>query len=116
MAEVPYGGVAQVTPETGVPNDYQNINANPEAFGAGIARGAENLGAGAVKAADFYKQAVNDSVYNDTAQKLDHVLYGDPNKMITGPDGSQQPDTGFLGKHGRDAMDARPQVEQQMND
>src|ERR1041385_7197698 len=99
MAEVPYNqGVGQVNAEVGLPHDYQNINATSEAFGGSIARGLEQFGAGATKAADFYDKAVVDSTYNDAAKKMGYVVHGDPNKTITGPDGSVQIDTGFLNR------------------
>jgi hypothetical protein len=47
MAEVPYnGGVATVAPREAPPDDYQHINATPEAFGAAIGRGVEKVGGG----------------------------------------------------------------------
>lgn len=115
MAEVPYTqGVGGVNPETNVPNDYQHINATPDAFGASIGQGLQHFGAGIEKQADFYNKAVVDSTYNDAAKKMGYVVHGDPNKTITGPDGSTQIDTGFLGRKERDAMDARPSAEQQI--
>lgn len=115
MAEVPYNqGIAQVNPDLTPGNDYQNINVNASQFGGAISQGMEQFGAGATRASDFYNKAIVDSTYNDAAKKMGYVVHGDPNKTVIGPDGSQQIDTGFLGKKERDAMDARPAAEQQI--
>lgn len=105
MAEVQYGqGVPDALPQTSAPDDYQNIR--PTA-----AEGMQAFGAGASKAANFFGQVAADDSFNwyqDAATKL---LHGDPHKI--GPDG--QPDTGYLGLKGRAALDARPMVEDQLD-
>jgi len=54
MAQVQYNeGVPDVAPRTSVPDDYQNIRATPEMFGAQIGRGLEEAGKGASVAARF---------------------------------------------------------------
>ncbi|HXJ73160.1 MAG TPA: hypothetical protein VNM37_09905, partial [Candidatus Dormibacteraeota bacterium] len=42
-------------------------------------------------------------------------LRGDPNQMVPGPDGTPIPDTGFMGLKGRNALDARPGFEKQLD-
>jgi hypothetical protein len=116
LAEVPYSGVNQEAPQVSVPDDYQHIQTNPQQFGGGLAQGLEQLGAGATKAALFYGQAASDNATNDAFSKINNIMHGDPTKMVTGPDGTQIPDTGYLGLKGRAALDARPGAYQQMQD
>lgn len=49
-------------------------------------------------------------------EQASHLAHGDPNKTITGPDGTPQPDTGYFGLKGRAALDARPGFEKQLDD
>lgn len=44
-----------------------------------------------------------------------NLMYGDPTKTVPGPDGTPVPDTGYLGLKGAAALNARPQVEQQLD-
>lgn len=41
---VPYSPEVSVAPEVGMPNDYLNVKADPDAFGAGIGRVVQGLG------------------------------------------------------------------------
>lgn len=113
IANVPYSGVAEIQPETRLPDDYQHIQASPGSFGAGIAQGVEAIGQGATKAGAFYGQAAADDASNQLQEQYTRILYGDPNAS-PGPDG--QPDLGYLGLKGRNAMEARPGVERQLDD
>jgi hypothetical protein len=117
MAQVPYGdGVPDVAPRTEAPDDYQREQANPAEFGGLIAQGAEKAGAGALQAGKFFGEAVADGGSNDYQSYATNVVYGDPNKTVIGPDGKPQQDTGFMGLRGRAALDARPQITQQLDD
>ena len=116
MAQVPYGeGIPEVAPHTAVPDDYQHIQANPNQFGGLIARGEQELGQGASTAAKFYGEAAADDQANAYQERATKLLYGDPQKMVTGPDGKPQPDTGFFGLKGRAALDARPGLDDEFN-
>jgi GH24 family phage-related lysozyme (muramidase) len=108
-------GIPEVAPHTSVPDDYQRIQATPEEFGGLIARGEQQLGQGAQTAAKFYGEAVADNAANEFQERTTKLLYGDPQKMVQGPDGKPQPDTGFFGLKGRAALDARPKLDDSMN-
>jgi hypothetical protein len=116
VAEVPYSGVSEVSPQVQAPDDYQHIQTNPAQFGAGLGQGLDELGAGMTKAALFYGQAAADNAANNYQTTVNNLLHGDPNKMIAGPDGQQIPDTGYMGLKGRAALDARPGVTKAMDD
>jgi hypothetical protein len=119
VAKAPYefsdaGPVQPVAPETIAAR--QTIQASPEAFGAPQGRAleqvgqtAQHLGQEALTASNFYGQVAADDGMNKLQAALDKVKYGDPS--TAGPDG--QPDTGFLGKRGADAMGSyKPTMEQ----
>lgn len=117
MADTRYSqGVSQTTPEISAPHDYQNINASAESFGGAIGRGMEQAGPGIERAAEFYKKASIDDVFNNAAKQMNYVSYGDPNSKIANADGVLQADTGFMGKHGADAMNSRQNAEKQIED
>lgn len=109
MADVPYGqGVPDVNPQTDAPNDYQDVQ--PRA-----AQGLVALGQGASKAGDFFNNVASDDAFNEFQDGITKILRGDPNKMVPSANG-MVPDTGYLGLKGRSALDARPAVQQQMDD
>src|SRR5579872_567616 len=83
-----------------------DVRANPEQTGALIAEGTEHLAAGLNKAADFYNQVAADNATNNWHKKVENILYGDPND----PDNSP----GYFNMKGQDAMNARPQVMQEL--
>lgn len=116
MAQVPYSeGVPSALPETRLPDDYQHIQARPEEFGGLIARGEQQLGAGASQAAKFFGEAAADNASNQFQERATKLLYGDPNKQISGPDGKPQQDTGYFGLKGRSALDARPGLNENLD-
>ena len=124
MATVPYSGAGpDVTPDTRAPDDYQRIETNPDMFGASIGKGLDQLEAGIQKAQQFYGQVAVDDQVNKVMSTADTIRRGDPNKIATGPDGNPilgsdgkpQPDLGYLGLRGEDAMRARPGVESQID-
>ena len=88
--------------------------ANPNAFGGQIAEGLGKLGEGLNKYASLHNEISADDAVNKYTEQTNHILHGDPNKMIKGPDGTDMPDTGYLGLNGEAALRARPQVEQQL--
>lgn len=111
MAEVSdTAGLPTVLPQTSAPQDYQNISTNPDQFGAGIARGVGQLAQGASTALHFYGQVAANNATNQLQEFNNTLLNGDPSKQVKGPDGTMQPDTGFLGQRGASAMTAAPMV------
>lgn len=114
MADLSSALLPSVAPETRAPESYQRISANPEAFGASIAKGVEKLGAGLDKASDnafavsaFHEKVNADYEGNNFTDAHDKILYGDPAKVTVGPDGQQVRDSGYMGLQGRSASDAR---------
>lgn len=97
------------------PDDTLRVRADPAAFGADLAQGAQQLGAGATKAGVFFGQVAADDASNQFQDAAMKIMRGDPTKMVAGPDGKQQPDTGYLGLRGRAALDARPGTEAQID-
>lgn len=116
MAKLDYQGFADTQAPTTVPDDLQHIQASPRAFGEPLAEGLENLGAGIVKSAKFYGQVAADNATNNTLQQVTNVLYGDPNATHFGPDGQPTGDTGYFGMRGADAMRARQETAQRIDE
>lgn len=114
MAGVSYnqGAGPDVAPDTRTGDDFQHIQASPNAFGAAIAGGAEKLGAGLLQANQFYNASAADQATNNLVDQGTTLLHGDPNKV--NPDGTH--DTGFFGKQGQDMMDAYGTTHQQLQD
>src|SRR4051812_16227371 len=107
MATEPYGqGVAQVAPETRLPNDYQQVHADASSFGGAIGQGIEKAGQATTKTADFFSQVAADNASNEYQANVDKILHGDPNAL--GEDGKPTP--GFLQLKGKAATDAWPGV------
>lgn len=73
----------------------------------------QELGAGAAKAGQFFGAVAADNAFNGYQSAATKLLYGDPNKV--GPDGQAGTDTGYFGLKGAAALNARPQVEQQLD-
>jgi hypothetical protein len=115
VAEVPYGeGVPTVAPDTRVPDDFQHVQATPASFGGLIAKGVEQAGAGLTDTsknlfdiAQLHDKTTTDDQVNHLMTTSRILRYGDPDKTVTGPDGRQQPDTGYLGTRSRTALDDR---------
>lgn len=114
MARIDFQPFATVAPQGAPANDELRINANPEEFGAAIGRGMERAGQGleAASAAgfqtlEFYGQIAADDATNKYQKATSNILFGDPN------DPSKP---GYYSLRGEDAMRARPQVSQQLDD
>lgn len=73
MAQVPYDPTSSVAPEQRAPDDYVRAQANPNAFGAGIAQGAEALGKGAVSAGQHWEQIQTDDVTNQYQREASQI-------------------------------------------
>jgi len=110
-------GVPTVSPSTEGGASYQSgRGADAEAFGAGLAHGGEQLGQGMVTAGKFFGKVAADDASNQFQDFASKLLHGDPNRMSKGPDGTDVPDTGYLGLKGRAALDQRPAVQKQIDD
>lgn len=108
-------GVPSVEPTPAPANDYQNIQTNPNQFGAQVGQGLEAFGQGAIKASQVWSQVASDDATNNYQSAVTKLLYGDPNKTSLGPDGQPVPDLGYMGLKGDAALRARPQIEQQLD-
>lgn len=64
MAREDYSGVPDVSARQDVGDDYQHIQASPDAFGAQLGQGVEALGQGVNKAADFFGTIQTDDATN----------------------------------------------------
>ncbi len=116
MAQVPYNeGVPDVNPAS-APDTTQRIQTNPAQFGGAVAQGLEKLGAGALQAGKVFGQVAADDTWNNTQDRITKILHGDPDQTVIGPEGTPQPDVGFLGRKGRAALDAWPGVQRQIDD
>lgn len=117
MAALPQNiGIPEVAPSATPPNDYQTERANPNTFGANVSEAEQSVGQGLSKTGQFFGQIAADNATNEFQSQSSKLLNGDPNQMVTGPDGQQQQDTGYLGLKGRAALDARPAIDQKLND
>lgn len=116
MATVPYTGTQDVMPDTRAPDDYSRVQANSSEAGGLIASGLQQAGKGASTAGNYFGKVASDNASNDYQDFATKILHGDPSKTTTGPDGKPQQDLGYLGLKGRAALDARPQVEQALDE
>ena len=116
MAREDYTGVPTVAASEQAPDDYQRIDATPASFGAAANQGAEALSQGALDVSKFYGQVAADNATNNFLKQATDLLHGDPNKTVPGPDGQPMPDTGYFGKRGADAMAARQQTAEQLDE
>jgi muramidase (phage lysozyme) len=103
-------------PATGIPDDYQHLQTSPETFGAGLGRQLIQSSQEIDSSNNFFSQIAADDASNQYSTNSNRIMYGDPSKTVQGPDGSQQPDTGFFGLKGRAAMEAAPGVRKQLDD
>lgn len=118
MPTVPYSPVPTVTPSTSSPADYITTQASPNEAGAQIGQAAEGLGAKLVQAgaetvgtAEQYQVRANniavDKSYYDYQAQVNAKLAGDP---------KDPNDHGYFGLHGQAAVDARPALDQSLED
>ena len=116
-----YSPVPSVSP-SGLPDARARVQTSPESFGAGIGqaqagmgRALEQAGAQAFDTAKFYSQVAADDGYNQLVEGATKILHGDPNAPTVGPDGSQQPNLGYMATKGADALNARKNVEAEID-
>lgn len=112
-----YTGLPEVSPSVDGGGSYQTSHgADSEAFGGGIAQGIEAVGQGLSTGLQFFGKVAADDASNQFQDFASKLLHGDPSKMVAGPDGSQVPDTGYLGTRGRAALDQRPGIDKALKD
>ena len=121
MARDSYRQVSSVAP--GVPTDAtQRVGfvpravPLPESAFTQVGRGLERLGEGGTRAASFFGEVAADDAGNQYQERVNQIMHGVPGRMVEGPDGQPMPDTGYMGKRGRAALDARPEVDREMED
>ncbi len=101
-----------------VPDAYQRIQASPRAFGAAegaalaglggeLEQATNRLAATAVMQQELHNQVAADEQTNYFEGEVNKVMYGDPDTPG---------DVGFMGKQGRDALDAREGVRKRIDD
>lgn len=98
LAAVPYNPVPDVAPQEAAPADTLRVNPTASSFGGAIAQGAEQLGAGATKAGQFFGQVAADQASNNFQQQASELV------------------TNYKALKGQAAIDARPQVEKNLDD
>lgn len=129
MARFQFTTTPEIAPPGAPEGDYQHIATSSGMFGGAHAQalgllggGEETLGQGVEKTSqqgfnllEFFGQVRTDDQINKLMKQSDSIRYGDPTKPaigpdgapLTGPDGRQLPDTGYLGKKGPDALRAQ---------
>jgi hypothetical protein len=80
-------------------------------FGGYQAQGLQELGADASRAGKVWGEIAADDSANTFQEEANKILHGDPNKIITLPDGTTTTDMGYLGLKGRAALDQRQEYE-----
>lgn len=123
MADVPYNPTPTASPDATAPDARIRVSVSPEQFGAAIGRGLEKAGAGLEQASDsafkvheFYGKVAVDDQINKVMIASDRIRRGDPTKTVIGPDGKPQPDLGYLGTTGSDALHQREPAIKAMDD
>ena len=124
MARIPYTGAADVEPAQTLPDDYQHEDVSSEAFGGQVGQALEKAGGQLLTTARFYEGAAADQATNNYIEQQTKLLYGDISKPATGPDGkplltpegAPVGEGGFYTLRGQDALNATPQVQQQIDD
>lgn len=85
-------------------------------FGGQVAQATESLGVSVAAVGKHWGDIVANDMVNEYQAETDKLIYGDPNKTTTGPDGSVQADLGYLGTRGRAALEQRPQVAKKLDE
>lgn len=124
MAGNAYNPVPEVSARTQAPDDYQRVEASPNAFGAQLGQATEHLGAGIDQSVHFYDQVAADNSTNNFLDAKNRILYGDLSQPavdangqpILGPDGSPVGVGGFYSLRGADAMKAAAGVQKQLEE
>jgi hypothetical protein len=94
-----------------VPDPAIHLNVRPTQFGGYQAQGLQELGADASRAGKVWGEIAADDSANTFQEEANKILHGDPNKIITLPDGTTTTDMGYMGLKGRAAMDQRQEYE-----
>jgi hypothetical protein len=114
MARFNFDPIPSVAPTGPAGSQNENISATPEEFGGLRARAEQTLGQGIENTAEagfniaaFHDKISADDQVNNYITAHNNLLYGDPSKSTTGPDGNPIPDLGYMGLEGRAALDNR---------
>lgn len=114
MARFSFDPLPSVAPTGPAGSQYEDIHATPEEFGGLRARAEQTLGQGIENTAEagfniaaFHDKISADDQVNNYITAHNNLLYGDPGKSTTGPDGNPIPDLGYMGLEGRAALDNR---------
>lgn len=91
---------------SGMPDNYERIQASPDAFGANFGHALEQTGNQLSQSAQFFGQVQADDANNQTMQFGEKLKYGDPNDPN---------DRGYFGLQGADALSARQGVFDKFN-
>lgn len=115
---VPYRETPTTEP-VATPTPYQSFRtptASAASFGGALAEGEQQAGRELSVTASHWGEIAADDASNNFQKQADRLLRGDPNNMITNPDGSQTPDTGYMGLKGGEALRQRGTYENQLDD
>jgi len=110
MADPATSGIPTITPDAGAAPS-QRTSATAASFGGATAQATQELGQTALKVADYFGEVQVDDQANQLFDRWNKRLRGDANQMVPSPDGTMQPDTGYMGLRGRTALDARQKFE-----
>lgn len=118
MAAIPYRETPTTEP-VAVPTPYRVLRtptATPASFGGAFAQAEQSAGQDLKVAGQHWGEIAADDAANEFQRQADHLLDGDPSKMVTDPDGTQHPDTGFMGLKGGEALRQRAGYEKKLDD
>jgi hypothetical protein len=104
-----------VTPSSAVPDGGIHLNVRPAAFGGQVAEATQQFGSTVLAAGQHWGQIAADDMSTQYETQVRKLLYGDPSKTVTKPDGTTGLDTGYFGLEGRLALDARKPTEDRMD-
>lgn len=111
-------GLPSVMPAINPPDDYQRINASPEAFGSQIGAAQQRVGAQMEQGSNELASAAieKQGIYNNTAaNQLFTKFQNSVNNLMSG-DPEKPGDLGYFGLTGQAAMEQRQPVRKQMDD
>lgn len=102
-------------PSTSPPDAGIHLNVRASQFGGTQAEATRQFGSEALTAGQHWGQIAADDVSTQYETSVRKLLYGDPTKTVTKPDGTTGQDTGYFGLQGKLALDARPVIEKQLD-
>lgn len=118
MALAPYRETPTTEP-VATPTPYQSFRtptATAASYGGALGEAEQQAGRELSVTASHWGEIAADDASNNFQKQADHLLRGDPDKTTTNPDGTQTPDTGFMGLKGGEALRQRKTYENQLDD